>query len=346
MNALPCAHGGPPLHGRLKLEASDFRVIERLGFAASGHGEHDLIEIEKTGANTPWVGQQLARHAGVDGRAVGWAGLKDRHGCTRQSFSVQTPGRQVDWSSLAVPGVTVLGVARHDRKLRIGALRGNAFEIRLRELEGAQDVAEQRLLAIRDHGFPNYFGPQRFGRQGHNLDLAAALLGGRRLDPERRGYALSAARSALYNAILAQRVSAQNWDRLLDGDVCQLDGSASIFGPITLDDTLTRRCAEFDLHPTAALWGLGELRSAGPVAALEQAEAEAHADWTRLLQQHGLKQERRATRARATGLQWEWLEGALLLRFELPPGCYATSLIRELMQSRDPDPAEVPDAER
>ena len=109
MSELPFAHGGAPLHGRLRAEAEDFFVDEQLGFEATGSGEHWLVHIEKRGANTGFVAKQLAAFAGVTERDVGYAGMKDRHAVTRQSFSVLAKkGRDSDWSQCAIEGVTVL----------------------------------------------------------------------------------------------------------------------------------------------------------------------------------------------------------------------------------------------
>jgi tRNA pseudouridine13 synthase len=173
---LPFAHGGPPVEGRIRVEPGDFRVDEVLGFEPSGAGEHAFLFVEKIGANTEWVARRIAEKAGVAPIAVGYAGLKDRHAVTRQSFSVQLPGRDdPDWSSLAIPGVRVLAASRHDRKLKRGSHRGNRFRIRVRDVEGDRERVESRIAVIRERGVPNYFGEQRFGRDAGNVDLAREM---------------------------------------------------------------------------------------------------------------------------------------------------------------------------
>lgn len=142
-----------------------------------------------------------------------------------------------------------------------------------------------------------------------------------------------AARSALFNRVLAARVEQGSWDAALDGEVWMLDGSRSVFGPEPMSDALAERLARFDIHPSGPLWGAGELRSTGEALALEQA---ALADEQALalragLEQAGLKQERRALRLRPALMQYQWLQdGALELSFALPPGCYATAVLHEL----------------
>lgn len=329
---LPRAHGAPPLRGRLRAEPADFEVEEELGFEPSGQGEHAFLFVEKIGANTEWIARELARAAGVAPLAVGFCGLKDRHAVTRQAFTVQLPGRaDPDWGGLAIEGVRVLSATRHERKLKRGAHRGNRFGIRLRDVNGDRAAAEVRLARIRQSAVPNYFGEQRFGSDGRNLVLAEALFCGRRLPRAQRGFALSAARSELFNAVLAARVRAGNWDGGLDGEVWMLAGSNAIFGPEPWNDELARRLAAFDIDPTGPLWGAGELRSSGAVRELELDAIESLASLARGLEREDLQQQRRALRLRAGGLRWEW-EGTDRLRFDfrLPAGAFATTVLREV----------------
>lgn len=334
--ATPYAHGGPVARGRLRAEPADFRVEEVLGFEPDGHGEHAFLWIEKTGANTDWVARRLAQAAGVAPMAVGYAGLKDRHAVTRQAFTLQLAGRvEPDWNALAIEGVKVLSAARHSRKLRRGAHRGNRFVVRLRGVEGDTDAIAARLDAIAASGVPNYFGEQRFGRDGGNVALAQAMFAGRRLPREQRGIALSAARSALFNAALAQRVEDASWNQPLDGEVWMLDGTHAIFGPEPWSDTLAQRLAALDIHPSGPMWGRGELRSTGVVAAIERGVAQAHAGLAAGLEQAGLSQERRALRLRVRELRHAWIEAGLLeLGFTLDSGAFATGMLRELLDWR------------
>ncbi|WP_395681976.1 tRNA pseudouridine(13) synthase TruD [Dokdonella sp.] len=331
-DVLPYAHGGPPATGLLRAEMDDFRVDEVLGFEPTGSGEHAFLTIEKRGANTEWVARQLARAAGVAPVAVGFAGLKDRHAVTRQVFTVQLAGRlDPDWSALDIPGVEVVSATRHNRKLKRGAHRGNRFRIRLRDVRGDTAAIERRLDAIGARGVPNYFGEQRFGRDGGNVALAEALFEGRRLPREQRGIALSAARSELFNRVLARRVLDGTWDRELDGEVWMLDGTHAIFGPQPHDDALAQRLAVFDIHPTGPSWGAGELRSSGAVRELELAVIEPHALLARGLEREGLSQERRALRLVARDFSHSWESpDRLVVEFGLGAGSFATTLLREL----------------
>jgi tRNA pseudouridine13 synthase len=330
--ALPCAHGGPPVEGRIRVEPGDFRVDEVLGFEPSGAGEHAFLLIEKIGANTEWVARRIAEKAGVAPMAVGYAGLKDRHAVTRQSFSVQLAGRaQPDWSALAIPGVRVLAASRHDRKLRRGSHKGNRFRIRVRDVEGDHERVESRIAVIRERGVPNYFGEQRFGREAGNVELAREMFKGRRVRRNEAGLALSAARSLIFNAVLAQRVDDGSWDCGLDGEVWMLAGTHSIFGPEPWTVDLARRLAAFDIDPTGPLVGEGELRTTARVRALEEQAIAPYRDLAEGLAATGMAQQRRALRLRVDGLIHEWeADGSLVVEFRLPAGSFATVVLREL----------------
>ena len=339
-DALPAAHGAPVLQARFRQSPEDFLVAEVDAFDASGAGEHLLLTIEKRGLNTAFAARRIAQWAGVPESAVGYAGLKDRHALTRQRFTVQLPGRaDPPLQELAFEdaargeALRVLHAARHARKLPRGALAGNRFGLTLREVRGDRDAVDARLRAIRERGVPNYFGEQRFGREGGNLAKALAMFGGRRVRREERSMLLSAARSALFNRVLARRVAEACWDRALEGEVWMLDGRRSVFGPEPFDAALAARLAAFDIHPTAPLWGRGALRSAGEARALELAALDDDlAQRLRAgLEAAGLDQERRATRLRPDDLAWDWPAADVLqLRFGLPPGTYATSVLAEL----------------
>lgn len=331
---LPRAHGAPVLAARMRTTPEDFFVEELPGFDASGTGEHLLLEVEKRGMNTAFAAKRIAQWAGVEESAIGYAGMKDRNAVTRQRFSVWLPKKVApDIENLQSDDLSVREHAWHSRKLPRGALAGNRFVLVLRGLGGEPSAIETRLQAMGERGVPNYFGEQRFGRNGGNVEQAVAMFAGRRFRREERTMLLSAARSELFNRVLAARVASDNWNAALGGEVWMLDGSRSVFGPEAFSAALQARLDAFDIHPSGPLWGQGELRSNGDA---REAELAALGDdsASRLrsgLEGTGLKQERRALRLRPQGLAWQWLpEGALELRFSLAPGCYATTVLREL----------------
>ncbi len=334
MQTLPRAHGAPVLTALFRSRHEDFVVEEVAGFEPSGQGEHALLTIEKRGLNTVEVVQRLMRWAGVRDVAIGYAGLKDRQAVTRQRFTVHLPGRDTpDVAALESDSVRVLEAARHSRKLPRGALAGNRFELVLREVVGDREAIEARLAAIAAIGVPNYFGEQRFGRAGDNVAQALAMFAGRRVRREERSMLLSAARSELFNRVLAARVQDGSWRTGLDGEVWMLDGRRSVFGPERLSAELSARCDAFDIHPTGPLWGRGELRSDADCRAIEQRLLVGDdVDALRAgIEAAGMEQERRALRMRPAAMAWTWPgDDVLRVVFELPPGAYATTVLAEL----------------
>lgn len=327
--------GGPPV-GRAAMKAvtGDFIVEEVLGFEPSGDGPHHYLYIEKTGCNTPWVASRLARHAGVAVSAVGYAGLKDRHARTRQWFSVPLhETRPTDWSGFSAEGVRLLEVTRNRRKLRRGALRCNRFRIRLTGVEAPPQALEERLARIAVWGVPNYFGAQRFGRDGGNLALARRLFAGERLRRREREFALSAARALIFNDVLARRVAEGTWDRLVAGDVLILDGRGSVFPSGTDDASLAVRIDAGELHPTGPLWGRGGPQAEGEAGELESAVAAARPEYAEGLEAAGARMARRSLRLVPRDLRPELAPGCLLLEFALPAGEYATTVVRELLET-------------
>lgn len=336
---LPRAYGPPVLSAALRSQPEDFQVVEIDSFAAHGEGEHLLLTLRKRGLNTSEVARRLAQWAGIGEVGIGYAGLKDRHAVTTQRFSVHLPRRVAPaLAALAGGPLEIVDSAWHNRKLPRGALAGNRFTLVLRQVQGERSAIEARLQAIADRGLPNWFGEQRFGRGGGNVNQALAMFEGRRVRREQRSILLSAARSELFNRVLAARVADGSWERGLEGEVWMLAGSRSVFGPEPCSDILARRLATFDIHPTGPQWGQGEPRAQGVCAALElRVLSEADGPALRAgLEAAGLKQERRALRQQAVDLRWTWLDGQTLeLGFALAPGSYATALLHELGPVRE-----------
>jgi tRNA pseudouridine13 synthase len=364
----PRAHGVPLSRVEIKTEPEDFRVEEQLSFVPSGEGPHWLLRIEKRAANTRWVAAELARLGELPAADVGYAGLKDRHAISVQWFSVPARNKPREfWQAQGTEEFEVLEAHANSRKLKRGALSGNLFRIRLRRVAWLREELEAKLAALRAYGVPNYFGPQRFGREGRNLDRVADWLerGVKAAGRAERGFALSAARSLIFNAVLARRVESANWGLLQPGDQASLDGSGSHFAVTGVDDELSRRIEAFDIHPSGPMWGRGEPQSEGRVRELELEVAREFGPVAKLLASEGLEQERRplrcavrhlrveADRAEADagrresgvgtresgggtresgGGTRESGEGTLTLSFSLGRGQFATAVLREIAE--------------
>ncbi len=335
--AWPSAWGTPPAHGLLRSCPEDFVVSEELGFDLSGEGEHVFLYLQKRELNSMELLQRLAVLSGVPERDIGVSGLKDRNAITRQWFSVGLAGRpEPDWGALEKSGdVKVLKRGRHSRKLRRGVHRANRFSLVLRDVRGDRAALEQRLQLVRLQGAPNYFGEQRFGRNGSTLEQARrwAQGGGRRLTRAKRGLYFSALRAFLFNTTLAARVEEGSWNSLCDGDVCMLQGTRSLFACDVVDDELLARAGRGDVHPGLPLWGRGAY-IASPERARQQRETlAAYRPLCDFLEQQDLELAWRPARLLVDDFCWQFCDdGALQLDFALGAGSYATALLAEIVQ--------------
>ena len=315
----------------LKAECADFVVKEQLGYDMSGDGEFVTVKVRKTDCNTLFVGEQLAKFAGISARNMSYAGLKDRKAVTEQWFSLQMPGQPTpDFSQFSLEGVEILDITRHQRKIRIGSLQGNHFEILLRNAEETDEL-KVRLDFLAKNGFPNYFTEQRFGRDGNNLTQALRWANGeiKVKDRNKRSFYLSAARSEIFNLILSKRMELDLAQQILVGDVLQLNGSHSWFVVDESEDLalLQQRLAQQDVLLTAPLIGEEEKSAVD----FEHEIFAQHQALFALMRQERMKAARRPILMQPQQFQWQFEPNGLRLQFALPAGSYATALIRELV---------------
>ena len=336
-DALTYLHGKPQSTGQLKANPEDFLVVEDLGFEPDGEGEHILVRILKNGCNTRFVAEALAKFLKIHAREVSFAGQKDKHAVTEQWLCARVPGKEMpDLSQFQLEGCQVLEYARHKRKLRLGALKGNQFTIILREVKGRDDV-EDRLQAIVEGGVPNYFGAQRFGIGGSNLHgaLRWAESGAPVRDRNKRSFWLSAARSALFNQIVSERLKKTDFNQVVDGDALQLSGRGSWF--VATDEELASLQARVDareLMITAALPGSGDWGTQRDALVFEQTILAEETVLQSLLQREKVEAARRAMLLYPQQLCWSWWDDVTVeLRFWLPAGSFATSVVRELINT-------------
>jgi len=330
---------GHPVSADYREFAQDFQVTELTNRRLHDEGPHWYLYIEKTGMNTHWLARQLANHAQVPLNDVGYAGLKDRHAVTRQWFSLPLKGNKLpDLSALwAKEDCRLIRSGFYGVKLKRGNLGGNRFKITLRQVRGDQDVIDQRLNIIKANGVPNYFGEQRFGRDGENLIQATKLFetGKRPRNRQKASMYVSAARSYLFNQMLARRVESQTWDKPIVGEVFGFEGSLRGFKQECTSEEQQRWRLQ-KIHPTCAMWGRGEALSVDELLGLEQNIAEQHSVFRDGIEKMGIKQERRVTRLLIPDLWWRWTDQTtLVLEFSLPSGYFATSLLREIGEIRD-----------
>ncbi|MDZ4297516.1 MAG: tRNA pseudouridine(13) synthase TruD [Moraxellaceae bacterium] len=333
---------------QLKTVAEDFQVEEFLEFSPDGSGEHLWLWVQKRGLNTDYVAGAIAKQLQLPAKQVSYSGLKDRHAITRQWFSVHWPGGGLWPDDLGLvgdeqAGFTVLSQQRSSRKLRRGAHAGNHFQIVLREVSGSQAEINQRLNDMRDQGVPNYFGLQRFGRDGSNIGRGLALLaarnnGRRRRQDARESLWLSAIRSALFNQVLAARVESGSWQQVLPGDVLQLDGRGSFFTPESDDTSWQDRFTSLALHATGPLPGAGEPVVSAEVLDLERQVLAPWQETCVALSEVAIPAQRRALRVRLQDMSWQWVsKNTLSLSFALTSGAFATSVLQSCFQLTEED---------
>lgn len=336
----------PGTGGLVKAVPEDFRVDEIPSYLPSGSGEHLYLHVEKRGLNTRDVVLAIARALSVSEREVGVAGQKDRHALTTQWISVlgATPEKA---EGLSGEGFRILEATLHGNKLRLGHLKGNRFQIRLRGVRpGALEAARAVADALRERGLPNFYGPQRFGRFGDNAEVGRLLLLGlgdndhraRRAarDRNQRRFLISAFQSDIFNRTLAARLSEGSWDRPMEGDILQKLGSGGLF---VCEDPLadTPRVQSFECSVTGPMPG-SRVRPepTGEPAALEaQILAETGVGPEHLAKSREAEGTRRAFRI-PVDVAVESEGEDLLLGFDLPPGSYATTVLREVIKAELP----------
>lgn len=338
MSELHYLHGVPNASGVIKANPEDFVVIEDLGYPYDGEGEQVLVRIRKIGCNTRFVAEAIAKFLKVPVRDLSYAGMKDRHAVTEQTLCFRVPGNAMpNLAGFQLEGVEILQVIRHKRKLRTGALAGNAFRLIVRQISDRSDV-ETRLQQIQQRGVPNYFGEQRFGRGGNNLTQAKLWAEDkfRPRDRSMKGILLSAARSQLFNQLTSARLQRDGaLDRVQAGDALQLAGRGSWFVAQAEElAELQQRVDNHELRITAPLAGRGELGTQGEVLAFEREQLASSGDLLALLDRERVDASRRAALVVPKDLRWSWWDDVTLeMQFWLPAGSFATSVVRELLSN-------------
>ncbi|MDF2154134.1 tRNA pseudouridine(13) synthase TruD [Vibrio sp. CAU 1672] len=334
LSSLAYLTGKPVASAKIKARPEHFQVREDLGFSFAGEGEHLMVRIRKTGENTSFVANELAKACGVKSKDVSWAGLKDRHAVTEQWLSVHLPkGDTPDFSAFLAryPSIEILATDRHNKKLRPGDLVGNDFVITLSEVTDVADV-EQRLEQVKQIGVPNYFGSQRFGNNGNNLEEARrwGRENVRTRNQNKRSLYLSAARSWIFNRIVSARLERNVFDQFIDGDIAQ---TAAGLVPVDAGNQaeLQAQFEQGEAAITAALAGDNALPTQAQALALEQPFLDEEPDLMALIRGNRMRHERRDIALKPKDLAWNVEGNNITLSFSLDAGSFATSIVRELV---------------
>ncbi len=327
-------HGRPTATAKLKAHDEDFQVYEQLGYEFSGSGEHLMLRIRKRGENTAFVANELAKACGVKSKDVSWAGLKDRHALTEQWLSVHLPkGDTPDFGEFLrqYPHIQIVDVQRHHKKLRPGDLQGNRFVLTLTDVSDVAQVVE-RLENIVKLGVPNYFGAQRFGNQGNNLDEARrwGRDNVRTRNQNKRSLYLSTARSWIFNHIVSARIEQQLFNTVISGDIL-LKANDSVLVNVDQVTEYQTHYQNGDVAISAAMAGDNTLPTQDKALELEQPHLDAEPDLMALIRGNRMRHERRDIALKPEQLEWQVDGHSITLSFSLPSGCYATSITRELI---------------
>lgn len=310
----------------IKTSNQDFIVDELIDFPLTGDGEHLWCYVEKSAMNTAYLQREWARLLNCPVKLISHSGLKDRHAVTRQWLCL--PAKQAVGLPEQGENWRIISRSLHQKKLRIGTHRRNAFTLRLRALVGDHAEIEARLSQVAERGFANAFGAQRFGR--NNLDRAQQWVARGVLPKKRdeRAQTLSTLRAHLFNLELHTRLAQDCAFSLCTGDQAMLTGSHSHFTVEAVTDDLRTRCTNGDIAPAGLL--AGKMKQAEPDGVAQAIRAQAYRGQEAVvayLQQH-CDADYRALVVRPTALRWQWLaDDALELHFTLPRGSFATALL-------------------
>jgi tRNA pseudouridine13 synthase len=338
---LPFVYQQPSAVGTIRQKDADFEVTEHLAFEPSGQGEHLFVFVEKQNCNSQWLADELQKHFKLRSQDIGYAGKKDRHSLSRQWFSLHLPGKDqaFDQEQLALINnqyFKIITSTRHNKKLRKGVIKKNEFKIVVRNL--TESIESKVIEAIKQKGFANYFGYQRFGHNGNNLVQADKLFNNRIRVRSRNKKSIyySAVRSYLFNLIVAERIKQQQWHNVVEGDCLSLAGSHTYFSCQKVDQPIEQRLAEGDIHISGWLAGSEGSEAKSQALTYELNVIETHQQWLDGLTAARVKSARRPMRVFAQDLSIEQQsESQLTLQFSLPSGCFATSLMRELFVIED-----------
>lgn len=398
--------------GAIKRDYTDFVVEEIPLYSADGTGTHTYFLLEKTGLATQQAVHDLGQALGVPRHAFGVAGLKDSRAVTRQWISVEhiDPERI---RQLSIPRLKILDVTRHKNKIRIGHLRSNHFQIKVRETDTTRiDELRSALDTLVRDGVPNYFAEQRFGYRGdtwaigralllNDADAALALILGQPTDadhgavrqarklydlgkyeaalrhwprifhaerralkalvaaPDKRRRALlaidrrtrnfyvSAYQSYLFNQVIAQRLPA-GLGRVEVGDLAWRHANGAVFTVENAEREQPRADA-LEISPSGPLFGYRMTAPGGAPGEREHDLLAAEGLPLNAFHRGSLRVSgaRRPLRfplpSASIALGADNAGAYLALEFELPRGCYATALLRELFELDQGPDASTPD---
>jgi tRNA pseudouridine13 synthase len=328
----------PGVGGEIKRRAADFRVEEIPLYEPDEEGQHVYVRLTRQEETTRQVVDRLSNLFAIRKGAIGYAGMKDKEARTTQNFSLDLPHTNADGVDEIADRLEdetawkIEWVRRHRNKLRRGHLIGNRFSIVLAEPEGTVDQARAVAEGLIERGVPNFYGAQRFGRDGDNAEEGRAIVEGEGFDGPhwKRRFLCNAFQSELYNRWLVARIERGWFDRLLEGDVAKKTDTGGLFEVKEIDDEQPR----FDRREitfTGPIYGDDLWWAEGEPGELEETILEESGVGVDALGRAGLSGSRRRGRIHLDELTVEEDERGICLSFALPKGAYATVVLREFV---------------
>ena len=352
-------------------EPEDFVVEELPLYEPTRTGTHTFFAIRKRNLSTFEAINRISRDLQIASGQFGYAGLKDKHAITTQVLSIEGvhPERVL---KIEQPDIEVLWAAQHAHKLQVGHLRGNRFQITLRDIpHTALSYVESVMSQLATEGVPNRFGPQRFGNKNDSHLIGKALVKAdwetvrrylltedalqtdavaRRVQRElvkkpmekailgiphrRRKLFLSAYQAHLFNRVLERRLP--ELGQLLEGDIAVKHANGA---PFLVEDAALEqpRADAFEISPSGPIFGYKMRLPKGDMLALELSlltDEGVHLEALRKVTAIRLPGTRRPLRMPMQLHEVSSVEsGGVRLSFTLPTGGYATVVLEELFKS-------------
>ncbi|UCD07689.1 MAG: tRNA pseudouridine(13) synthase TruD [Candidatus Aenigmatarchaeota archaeon] len=333
----------PGVDGKIR-ERNDHFIVEEVPlYEPSGEGEHLYVNITREGMTTREIQEKLAEVFDVEVEGVGCAGMKDKYARATQTFSVGI-GKMESESLEDVEEkitenlpVTVNWLQMHTNKLRAGHLLGNRFTIKITNLKDELIVALERARVIADRikekGLPNFYGPQRFGLNGENVSKGFEIIQGNYSVDDKwlRRLLISSYQSYLCNRYLAKRLESKLFDKILRGDVAKKYDTGGLF---EVEDPAAEqsRYEEKEISFTAPIYGSNMMEATGPSGEMEAEVLKEFGITIEKLSSAGANGTRRLGRVMVSDLELRGVEDGLVVKFFLPKGAFATTVLREIMK--------------
>ncbi|NLE44627.1 MAG: tRNA pseudouridine(13) synthase TruD [Chloroflexi bacterium] len=327
----------PGIGGNIKKRPEHFVVQELPLYEATGDGAHIYVCVTRDGWTTRALQQRLAALFSLQTVDVGYAGLKDKQARVTQVFSLCLPNtdeRSVHERIESELPLQVACVRRHRNKLKPGHLLGNRFQIVVSHpVAEALERSDTVIAALHHRGIPNFYGVQRFGVTGENAQRGREiLLGAEQRDRWLRRFLLSAYQSALFNAWLSARIRQGWFQQVMLGDVAKKTQTGGLFEVADVA-TDTMRFARNEITITGPIYGSKMWWASDAPGKLEHSILEHSGITVEMLGRASLKGTRRPARLVLESLVVLPHPEGVELRFDLPKGAYATTVLREFIKA-------------